>query len=163
MFLLSSLFTGPSFMSKSSMALELSQFSFIWDWPAIQKSRNQILISEFSPISGDWGEFEITSFALMSLMKCYWMLQNRQVWNAGARCQVQGVKVQGPGVMSAGSRCQGVRFQVPGSIPLVKARVNTFHRCSFLFSKYVTNTHARVQFGQLHHFSMGEHTAYSSL
>ena len=37
LFLLSSLVTGPCFMSISSLVLELSQFSFIKDWPEIQK------------------------------------------------------------------------------------------------------------------------------
>ena len=38
LFLLSSLVTGPSFMSISSLVLELWQFSFIRDWPEIRKS-----------------------------------------------------------------------------------------------------------------------------
>ena len=37
LFLLSSLITGPSFMSISSMVLELWQFSFIRDWPEFRK------------------------------------------------------------------------------------------------------------------------------
>ena len=37
LFLLSSLVTGPSFMSMSSLVLEMWQFSFIRDWPKIQK------------------------------------------------------------------------------------------------------------------------------
>ena len=36
-FLLSSLVTGPSFMSISSLALELWQFSFVRDWPEIDQ------------------------------------------------------------------------------------------------------------------------------
>ena len=28
------------------------------------------------PISGDWGELGIPNFVRMSLVKCYWMLQN---------------------------------------------------------------------------------------
>ena len=51
-FLLSSLVTGPSFMSISSLVLELLQFLFIKDWPGIWKT--EILLSEFCPISGDW-------------------------------------------------------------------------------------------------------------
>ena len=38
LFLLSGLVTAPSFMSISSIALELQQFSFIRDWPEIRKS-----------------------------------------------------------------------------------------------------------------------------
>ena len=74
LFLLSSLDTGPSFMSISSLVLELWQFSFIRDWPEIRKS--EIPTSEFFPISGDWGEFWIPNLARMSLIECYCMLQN---------------------------------------------------------------------------------------
>ena len=77
LFLLSSLVTGPSFMSISSLVLELWQFSFIRDWPEIRKS--EILLSEFCPISGDWGELGIPYLARMSLINCYWMLQNARV------------------------------------------------------------------------------------
>ena len=77
LFLLSSLVTGPSFMSISSLVLELWQFSFIRDWPEIRKS--EIPPSEFCPISGDWGELWIPNLAQMSLIKCYWMLQNARV------------------------------------------------------------------------------------
>ena len=31
------------------------------------------------PIAGDWDELGILSFAQMSLIKCYWMLQNARV------------------------------------------------------------------------------------
>ena len=77
LFLLSSLVTGPSFMSISSLVLELWQFSFIRDWPEIWKL--EIPPSEFCPISGEWGELWIPNLAWMSLMKCYWMLQNSRV------------------------------------------------------------------------------------
>ena len=77
LFLLSSLVAGPSFMSISSLVLELWQFSFIRDWPEIQKS--EIPPSEFCPISGDWGKLWIPNLARMSLIKCYWMLQNARV------------------------------------------------------------------------------------
>ena len=53
------------------------QFSFIRDWPEIWKS--EIPPSEFCPISGDWVELWIPDFARMSLIKCYWMLQNSRV------------------------------------------------------------------------------------
>ena len=55
LFLLSGWVTGPSFMSISSLVLELWQFSFIRDWPEIRKS--EIPPSEFCPISGDWDKF----------------------------------------------------------------------------------------------------------
>ena len=50
-FLLSSLVTGPSFMSISSLVLVLWQFSFIRDWSEIWKP--EIPLPEFCPISGD--------------------------------------------------------------------------------------------------------------
>ena len=77
LFLLWSLVNGPSFMSISSLVLELWQFTFIRDWPEIRKS--EIPPSEFCPISGDWGKLGIPNLARMSLMKCYWMLQNARV------------------------------------------------------------------------------------
>ena len=77
LFLLSSLVTGPSFMSIWSPVLELWQFSFIRDWPEIRKS--ELPPSEFCPTSGDWGELWIPHLARMSLIECYWMLQNSRV------------------------------------------------------------------------------------
>ena len=74
LFLLSSLVTGPNFMSISSLVLELRQFSFVRDWPEIRKS--EIPPSEYCPISGDWTESEIPNLAWLSPMKCYGMLQN---------------------------------------------------------------------------------------
>ena len=77
LFLLSSLITGPSFMSISSRVLELWQFSFIKDWPEIRKSK--IPPSVFGQISGDYGKLWIPNLAQMSLIECYWMLQNSRV------------------------------------------------------------------------------------
>ena len=77
MFLLSSLVAGQSFMSMASLVLELWQFSFITDWPEIQKL--EIPLSEFYLISGDWGKIWIPNLAEIYLMKCYWMLQNARV------------------------------------------------------------------------------------
>ena len=74
LFLLSSLVTGPCFTSISSLVLELWQFSYIRDWPEIWKS--EIAPSEFCPIPGDWGELCTPNLTHMSLIKCYWMLQN---------------------------------------------------------------------------------------
>ena len=50
LFFLSSLVTGPSFMSISSLVLEWTER----DGPEIWKS--EILLSEFCQIFGDWGE-----------------------------------------------------------------------------------------------------------
>ena len=77
LFFLSCLVTGPSFMSISSLVLELWQFSFIRDWPEIRKS--DITPSEFCPISGDRGELGMPNLARMSLMKYYRILQNARV------------------------------------------------------------------------------------
>ena len=77
LFFLSSLVTGPSFKSISSLVLESWQFYFIRDWPEIRKS--EIPSSEFCPISGDWDELWIPNLARMSLIECYWMLQNSRV------------------------------------------------------------------------------------
>ena len=76
MCLFPSLVTGPSFMSISSMVLELWRFS-LRDWPEIQKSK--IPPSEFYPISGAGGKVRIPNMARMSPIKCYWMLQNARV------------------------------------------------------------------------------------
>ena len=38
-----------------------------------------MLLSEFCPISGDWGELGIPNLARMSQMKCYYMPQNARV------------------------------------------------------------------------------------
>ena len=68
LFLLSSLVTGPSFMSISSLVLQLWQFYFIRDWPEIQKSK--IPPSKFCPISEDSGELGLPYLTQMSLIKC---------------------------------------------------------------------------------------------
>ena len=77
LFLLSSLFTGPSFLWISSLGLELWQFSFIMDWPDIWKL--EIPPSEFFQISGDWDKLRIPNLARMFLIECCWMLQNARV------------------------------------------------------------------------------------
>ena len=76
-FLLSVLVTGPSFMPISSLVLELWQLFVIRDWPEIWKS--EIPPSKFCPISGDWGELWMPNLARVSLIECYWMLQNSSV------------------------------------------------------------------------------------
>ena len=77
LFLLSRLVSGLSFMSVSSLVLELWQFTFIRDWSEIQKS--EIPPSEFYPISVDSGKLGIPNLVQMSLMKFYYMLQNAKV------------------------------------------------------------------------------------
>ena len=66
-FLLSSLVTGPSFMSISW--LELRKFLLIKDWPEIWKS--WIPQPVFCPVSWDWDKLGIPNLARMSLIKCY--------------------------------------------------------------------------------------------
>ena len=73
-FLFSSLVADLSFMSILWLVLESWQFLFIKNWPKIRKS--EIHASKFCQISGDWGELGIPHLARMSLMKCYWILQN---------------------------------------------------------------------------------------
>ena len=77
LFFLLSVVTCPSFMSISSLVLELWRFSFIRDWPVIWKS--EIPPSEFCPISGDWDKLWTPNLARMSLIECHWMLQNSRV------------------------------------------------------------------------------------
>ena len=80
LFPLSSLVTRPSFMSVSSLVLELWLYSFIKDWPEIRKSEIPPFV--FCPISRDWyksgirEKSGIRNLARISLIKCYWMLQN---------------------------------------------------------------------------------------
>ena len=77
LFLFSSLVTGPSYTLIPSLVMKLWQFSFIRDWPEICKS--EIHPSEFCPISGYWNMLIIPSLARLSLIKCYWILQNSRV------------------------------------------------------------------------------------
>ena len=77
LFLLSSLVTGQSFMSISSLFLGLWQSPFRRDWPEIQKS--EIPSYDFCPISRDWGELGVPNLTQTSLIKCYWILQDARV------------------------------------------------------------------------------------
>ena len=69
-FWLSSVVTGPNFMSTSLLVLELWQFSILRTWPELRKS--EMLPSEFCPVSRDWGDLGISNLARMSPMKCYY-------------------------------------------------------------------------------------------
>ena len=78
LFLLSSLVTGPSFMSISSLVLELWQFSFIRDWSEIRKSEYpRLSFAQF--LEAVASELGIPNLARMSRTKYYWMLQNVRV------------------------------------------------------------------------------------
>ena len=59
------------------MSYELWQFTLIKDWPEIWKP--EIAPFEFCPIFVDCDELGIPNLARMSLMKCYYMLQNARV------------------------------------------------------------------------------------
>ena len=76
-FLLSSLVTGSSFMLISLLVLELWQFLYVMDWPEIRKSETPT--SEFYPMSRDWDIVAIPKWVRMSLIRCYWMLQNARI------------------------------------------------------------------------------------
>ena len=71
-FLFSCLDNGPSFISISSLVLQLRKFLFIRDL-----TRN--LQIKISPISGDWSEWAIPNLYWTSLMKSYYMLQSSEV------------------------------------------------------------------------------------
>ena len=66
LFLLLSLVTGPSFLSISSLVLELT----ICFYKGLTRNP-EIASSEFCPISGEWSELGIPNLAQVSLMKCY--------------------------------------------------------------------------------------------
>ena len=75
LFLLSDLVTCPSFMPISWLVLEL--WHLIRDWPEIWKS--EIPLSEFCPISGDWGKLGILDLVRKSLIKYIWIVENARV------------------------------------------------------------------------------------
>ena len=66
----------------------------IRDWPEVWKS--EIPASEFCPVSGDWGKLGIANLAWMSLMKCYWMLQNASTVSELLKENQQGLKLPPP-------------------------------------------------------------------
>ena len=71
LFLLSILITNIQY---HHLFWSYDNFLLIRDWPEIRKSK--IPPSKFCLISGDWDELGIANLARISLMKCYWMLQN---------------------------------------------------------------------------------------
>ena len=77
LFLLSSLVTGPTFRSITSLVLELWQFSFIRDRPEIRKL--EIPRLKFCQISGDWDELGIPNSEGKLLIKFFWILQNARL------------------------------------------------------------------------------------
>ena len=81
LFLLSTLVTGPSSMSISSLFLESWQLSFIRDWPEnLEKIwKSEIPLSQFCLIFRDWGKLGIPNLARMSLVKCCCMLRKARL------------------------------------------------------------------------------------
>ena len=77
LFLLLSLVTGRSFISISSLLLELWQFSFIKDWPEIQTLETPP--SEFLLNIWRLGRVRDTKFGTNVSNKMLWMLQNAKV------------------------------------------------------------------------------------
>ena len=71
---LSSLITGPRFMSISRLFLELWNFSFIEDWKKIWRS--EITPSDVFSIPRDRSDWVTPNLTLMFLIKCYWILLN---------------------------------------------------------------------------------------
>ena len=70
-----SLVTGPSFILISLLVLKWWQFSFTMDWPLIWKiGSTDVWVCLFL----DRGKLGIPILVQMSLIKCYWTLQN--VW-----------------------------------------------------------------------------------
>ena len=129
LFLLSSLVTGLSFMSISSLVLELWQFSFIRDWPEIRKS--EIPPSEVCPISGDWvGQVMDTKFGTN--------VSNRMLLNAA---KLQGYSFFRFWVIK-GKPTWGVKLPPPPSPPpTTQIRVNVcqlFHFDLIKFDWFVT-------------------------
>ena len=117
MCLFSSLVTGPSLMSISSMVLELWQFSFTRDWPEIQKS-------EIPPV---------------------WVLAN--IWSRRQGKDTKyGTNVSNKMLLNA-TKCQGYSFyrfcvikgkptrEVGGKLPLPPplTQITLYSCCSILF------------------------------
>ena len=67
----------PKFHVNIITVLKLWTFSFTRDWPEMRN--REIRLSESCPISGDWSYLWIRNLPRMSLIKCYWMLQNAMV------------------------------------------------------------------------------------
>ena len=102
-FLLSGLVTGPTFMSISSLVLELWLFFFVRDWPEIWKW--EIPLFKFCLTSGDWGSrntkfgTDVSNEMLLFAAKCqgysfcrFWVIKgNPTVWGGGG-----GVKLPPP-------------------------------------------------------------------
>ena len=105
LFLLSSLLTGPSFMSISSLVLELWEFPFTIFWPESRKS--EIPPSEFCSISGDWSKLGIPNLGQTSLMK--W-------WNVTECCKMSGLQLL-PFLSYYGKTNRGFGGQIPHPSP----------------------------------------------
>ena len=86
---------------------------FYKGWQEIWKLKAPL--SEFCPVSGNWGKLEITNLVRMFLMKCYWMLQNSRVI-AGTISELLRLKQEG-----GGWRGEGVKLFRRNVIPNLRA------------------------------------------
>ena len=75
-FLLSSLVTGPSFMSRSPLVLELWQLYLITDWPGIWKLKIPRLA--FAQYLKNYQKLGIPNLARMSLTTCFLIASKSQ-------------------------------------------------------------------------------------
>ena len=97
LFLLSGLVTGPTFISISSLVLELWLFFFVRDWPEIWKW--EIPLFKFCLTSGDWGSrntkfgTDVSNEMLLFAAKCqgysfcrFWVIKgNPTVMGGGGK------------------------------------------------------------------------------
>ena len=70
-------FVKFSYVNIVSGSRVMTIFLFLKDRWEIRKSK--IPPSEFCPMSRDWGNLRIPNLTQMSLMKCYWILQNARI------------------------------------------------------------------------------------
>ena len=132
-FLLSSLATVPSFMSISWLAVEFWQFLFLFLFIEVRK----LEIPLPCPIFGDWEKLAIPNLARMSLIKCYWLLQNvriiaftvSELWREtnrgrGGECKIISLPTDPPGF--------GLKHSIKVTIKF-KCGLNFFSRsCNYL-------------------------------
>ena len=120
LFLLSSLVTGQSFMSISSLVLKLWQFPFIRDWPEIRKS-------------------EIPVWVLLNIRRLRRIRNN--VWheclekNVTQRCKMPGLQLF---TISKLLR-ENKRGKLPLPPPRTQIRVNMYFRKSIRFPKQLSS------------------------
>ena len=141
LFLLWSLVTGPSFMSISSLFLELRQFSLARDWPELRKS--EIPPSEFHQIYGDWGKLIIPRFSTNFSKEMLLNVVKRQDYSFYPVWVIKGKPTEG----WCGGRGEGGeggrRLNIRVNMPIEKSDKNNGIRVFFIkiFKIYTKNTH----------------------